>query len=143
MGFSLFGKTQKRPKEVCIPEARKKIIQEEAEQKLQEERKKKRAERVIETIEEQELPVFEDSQPRFLIEGLFAVAETLMLNGTVVSGKITKSSKLKSNESEYPVKDIQFQGKTVGTLVTGQHGAIFFEKARGLYFKKGDIALFS
>ncbi|MDD5163608.1 MAG: hypothetical protein PHD95_05375 [Candidatus ainarchaeum sp.] len=136
------NKSEKQEK-VCIPEARKAIDEEEARLKKIENEQKTKEQQMQENLKKIELPVFTDSKPRLFIEGVFAVSSTLMLKGTVVSGKITKTSKLKIKKKIFKVKDLQLKGKNTGALLAGQRGAIFFEKAKGLYLRQGDIISFN
>ncbi|GEM_PF-1633170 len=123
---------------VCIPEARKKIIENEAIQQKQEEKKQE----LLEQKKEEELPWFTDEKPRFMVEGIFAVIDTLMLKGRVASGKIQKGMVLAVAKKKFKIKDLQFEGRSVPHLLQGQTGAIFFNKAKGLTFKAGKMLEF-
>ena len=124
---------------VCIPEARQKILLEEAQQKQQEEKKQVLIEQ---KAKEQELPWFTDEKPRFVVEGIFAVIDTLMVKGRVASGKIEKGMVFTSGKKKFKVKDMQFEGRSTPHLLQGQQGAIFFNKAKGLTLKAGKILQF-
>ena len=138
-----FSKKTGKNEKVCVPEARRIIEETEAEMRKTEEEKKAAGQMLLEKEKKRELPVFTDAKPRLFIEGVFAVSTTLMLKGTVVSGKITKTNKLKIKSKLFKVKDLQLNGKSTGALVSGQSGAIFFEKAKGLYIRTGDTISFS
>jgi hypothetical protein len=142
VGFWDFGKKQPDPEKVCIPEARQKIEKEEAEKKrAEEERKALELARIKSTLPP-EMPTFNDNKPRLYIEGIFSVVDTLMVKGTVASGKITKQNKIKIKKKIFKVKDLQFKGRSVGSITMGQKGAVFFDKAKGLSFKTEDIITF-
>lgn len=145
MGFWSWGKKEYKPKDICIPDARKKASQEKVQKKRVQEQKNKRLNRLLEITEpiDAGIPDFSDSKPRLQVDGLFVVGNTFMLKGTVVSGKIAKSNKLKTRTDSLKVKDIQFHGKSVGSLRSGQKGAVFFEKAAGINFRSGDVIPFS
>ncbi|MDD5148505.1 MAG: hypothetical protein PHH08_03505 [Candidatus ainarchaeum sp.] len=137
-----FTKKDSKQEKVCIPEARRALNEHEAMLKKREEEAKAQLSLIQEDLKKRELPVFTDTKPRLFIEGVFAVSSTLMLKGTVLSGKITKTSKLKIRKKLFKVKDLQLKGKSTGSLIGGQKGAIFFEKAKGLYLRQGDIISF-
>jgi hypothetical protein len=124
---------------VCIPEAQRKKIEREARLKRLEKTEKQKIEKII---KEEELPEFEDEKPRFLAEGIFAVIDTMMVKGTVVSGKIKKGTTIIVDKKKFKVKDLQFEGRSVPHLLTYQKGAIFFDKAKGLGLKAGKILEF-
>jgi selenocysteine-specific translation elongation factor len=139
--FSKNG-SEKQKEKICIPDARKILNEHEAMLKKTETEQKAKEQQMLDGLKKREFPVFTDSKPRLCIEGVFAVSTTLMLKGTVVSGKITKTSKLKIKNKIFKVKDLQLKGKSTGALATGQRGAIFFEKAKGLYLRQGDVLSF-
>ncbi len=124
---------------VCIPEARRQIMEKEAVEQ------KKKAER---TASEQEqakaiaLPEFFDEKPRMSVEGIFAVIDTLMVKGIVASGKIQKGLTITIGKKKFRVKDLQFEGRSAPHLLRGQTGAVFFDKAKGLTLKAGTILEF-
>jgi len=124
---------------VCIPEGRRIINEKEAQKRILEDEKKAKQQQMLKELTKKEFPTFTDNKPRFFIEGVFAVSGTLMLKGTVVSGKITKTSKLKIRKKAFKVRDIQLGGRSVGSIGTGQKGAVFFDKAKGLYLRTEEI----
>lgn len=143
MGFWPFGSTEKKQKEVCIPEARRIIDEKEVAKQMLEEEKKQREQLQKQKLEEQQLPTFHDDKPRIFVEEVFSVSDTLMIKGTVVSGRITKRSKVKINKKTFSVKDLQLKRKSVGSLTFGQTGAVFFNKAKGLYVKTKQVIQFT
>ena len=124
---------------VCIPEAHKKIMEQEAEERKQEEEKKTKLEERMRVLE---LPGFADEKPRLVVDGIFAVVDTLMIKGRVASGKIEKGMTIGIDKKKFKVKDLQFQGRSVPHLLKGQQGAVFFGKGKGLTFKAGAVLEF-
>ncbi len=119
---------------VCIPEARRRIMEKEAAER---QREAKIAENEQERAKAIALPEFFDEKPRMTVEGIFAVVDTLMVKGTVASGRIQKGLHVKIGKKKFRVKDLQFEGRSVPHLLRGQSGAVFFDKAKGLTLKAG------
>lgn len=124
---------------VCIPEARRKIMEKEA---LEEWLGKEREARIEQRQRTEQLPEFVDEKPRLVAEGIFAVIDTLMVKGRVASGRIEKGMAIKIDGKKFRVKDLQFQGRSAPHLLKGQSGAVFFDKAKGLTFKAGMVLEF-
>ena len=124
---------------VCIPEARRKIMEQEEREKRIEEGKASAEHQQVRRVV---VPSFRDEKPRMVVEGIFAVIDTLMVKGTVASGKIQKRQHIKIGKKKFVVKDLQFEGRSAPRLLEGQSGAVFFDKAKGLTLKAGTVLEF-
>ncbi len=116
---------------VCIPDHAKQRVEEEEHQRVLEEEKK--------AVEEKRLKYTSDEIPRFEVESVFGISENYMIKGYVLSGKIVKGTKVPVGKKSARVKDLQYEGRAVKELNTGQRGAIFIGKAKGVLLREGDI----
>ncbi|MDP2974257.1 MAG: hypothetical protein Q8N60_04355 [Candidatus Diapherotrites archaeon] len=128
----LFEKDKKRGLGVCIPEASKRKAMET---ELKENKKVKDE---IVTIVETHMG------NAFQVTGVFHVQDSLMLQGFVASGVISKKAKTKMQEAQLRVIDLQSGSKSPNAMVKGEHGAIFVraEKGRFPMIKVGDMLEF-
>ncbi len=128
----LFEKDKKRSLGVCIPEASKRKAMET------ELKEKKKVKDEIVTIVETHMG------NAFQVTGVFHVQDSLMLQGFVASGVISKKAKTKVREMQLRIIDLQSGSKSPHAMVKGEHGAIFVhaEKGRFPMIKVGDMLEF-
>jgi len=137
MGFleMLQKKPEKKNLGVCIPEHMQKKIDREI--------KEQRANERILSEELERAERIERAGPNsFEVQGLYAVQDTLMVNGFAVDGTISKGAKTSFGGKELKVKEIQFEGKTVNCLRAGQQGALFLSGKKFPIIKADDILEF-
>lgn len=116
---------------ICIPEATKRKTMEESLHK----RKMVRGE------------IGTGSTPgsgSFQVTGIFHVHESLMVQGIVVEGAISKKGSTSFGGVKLKVIDLQLGGKSPGMLQEDDEGAIFFKAEKGKHpmLKVGDIIEF-
>ncbi len=128
----LFEKDKKRSLGVCIPEASKRKAMEV------ELKEKKKVKDEIVTIAE--TPMMGNA---FQVTGVFHVQDSLMLQGIVASGVISKKAKTKVQATQLRIIDLQLGSKSPNAMVKGEHGAIFV-RAEGRFpmIKVGDLLEF-
>ena len=118
IGFkTLLRKPEKKQLGVCIPEARKNRIQ---------------------RIEPG--PIL--GAGSFRVTGVFAVANTMMLQGIMMNGTIRLGQNLDCNGLHLPVVDIQYNMRSSDVLEEGQHGALFLACEAKPFVKAGDVLQF-
>tara|TARA_Y100000310_G_scaffold343708_1_gene452634 strand:- start:3100 stop:3462 length:363 start_codon:yes stop_codon:yes gene_type:complete len=78
----------------------------------------------------------------FEVEGLYEIRKEVTITGKVLSGSITKSSKLVYHDNRILIKKIMHNGKIVDSLEKGTKGAITITPETYLMVRRGNTLEF-
>ncbi|MCR4335346.1 MAG: hypothetical protein NUV57_02300 [archaeon] len=78
----------------------------------------------------------------FEVDGLYEIKKEVTITGKVLSGSISKTSKLLYNDNRVLVKEILCHGKIVDSLEKGNTGAITISPETYVMFSRGNILEF-
>ncbi len=70
---------------------------------------------------------FAGPQPRFLVEGLFHIADFCMVKGRVLNGEIFPGFGFEREGKFFAVKEVQRDGRKDKVIIKGDSGAIFLK----------------
>jgi len=95
--------------------------------------------------EETEPEITESPQKGFVVEGIFHVLDSLMVQGTANGVSIKKRMATDFGGAKLTVVDIQMGQKKVGSLNSGDSGALFLKannKGKNPFLRTGDVLKF-
>jgi len=132
LGIFEQGKPKKEPLGVCIPDhAAKKRPKGPKEEETE--------------LRATESEITESSQKGFVVEGIFHVLDSLMVQGTANGVSIKKRMVTDLGGTKLTVVDILMGQKKVGSLNSGDSGALFLKannKGKNPFLRTGDVLKF-
>jgi len=78
----------------------------------------------------------------FEVEGIYEIRKETTITGKVLSGSITKDSKLFYRDDRIRIKEIMLNGKIVGSLEKGNKGAITINPETFIMVSRGNVLEF-